>query len=146
MRRRGKRDQMSDVKILLAASLKMRAEGRTGEWKRGTSEEGRGGSRVVEGNGELEELFQCPTISLGCRAEGGSREVVQVCGLGAREDRGGFPSGGGRHEQGHLRAFRAMGFSFSDPRIITRVSGVATSAADGAACTTATATFTRASG
>ena len=58
----------------------------------------------------------------------------------------GVPSGVGHREQGHLRAFRAMGSSFSDPRSITRVTGVATSAADGAACTTATETSTRASG
>lgn len=93
---------MSDVKILLAASLKMRVEGRMGAWRRGTSEEGRNGgglhegsSKGVEGNGQPGELFQCTTISLGCRAEGESREVVQVCGLGARGERGGFPSGGG---------------------------------------------------
>ena len=52
----------------------------------------------------------------------------------------------GVSEQGHFCTFRAMGSSFSDPRRITRVTGVATSAAGGAACTTAMATSTKASG
>lgn len=81
---------------------------------------------------------------LGCRAWGGRREEAQVFWVPGRML--GVPSAVGRREQGHLRAFRAMGSSFSDPRSIMRVTGVATSAAGGAACTTATETSTRASG
>ncbi|XP_014402540.1 PREDICTED: MORN repeat-containing protein 3 isoform X3 [Myotis brandtii] len=107
-----------------------------GEREEGRKDRGlhKGGSRGTEGNGQPGEIFQY-------RMWGSARkEAAPVRGSGAWED------GGGRREQGHLRAFRAMGSSFSDPMSITKVSGVATSAAGGAACTTAMVTSSRANG